>query len=220
MRSPWIDLPLNPPYVLASDMAVLNDFNANASLEHKYDFSLLPEPYLGSANASVVILNLNPGWSPDDLRIHSDPYFSALIRRSLNYRLESYPFLHLRPDVDTPGSRWWRRRTHRLTEEVGFENISSNLACIEFYPYHSPRFSATSPRIPSQDYSFYLVRQAISRKAEIVIMRSIKLWINAVPELGRYDRLHLGVNPRAPFISPGNLKHSYTKIVDRLRGIT
>jgi hypothetical protein len=74
--------------------------------------------------------------------------------------------------------------------------------------------------LPSQAYSFSLVRRAIERGAEIVVMRSKRLWFEAIPELARYGRTHLGSNPRSPFLSPGNLKQSYVSIASRLLGPT
>ena len=53
--------------------------------------------------------------------------------------------------------------------------------------------------------------------ADIVIMRSVRLWLDAVPELATYERLHQGSNPRTPFLSRGNLLASYDIIAERMR---
>lgn len=216
MQNPWFTLPTTPPYVLASDKALLERFNARAPAKYRFDTSLFPEPFFGASDAAVVVLNLNPGWSPEDAVVHADPTFAAMCRRSLEHTLKPYPFLHLQPDSNTPGGRWWRQRTRELAMDVGFELVARQLACIQFAPYHSPEYTASSPWVPSQDYSLYLVRQAIARGAEILVMRSASLWFDAVPELATYSRLHRGSNPRAPFISRGNLKSSYNVIAERL----
>lgn len=217
MQNPWTALPHTSPYVLASDAPLLKSFNAKVALKYRYDTSLFPEPFFGSLSAPVVVLNLNPGWSPDDAVVHADPTFAAMSRSSLNHQLKPYPFLHLQPASNTPGGRWWRQRTRELAADVGFELIAHRLACIQFTPYHSPEYSTASPRLPSQEYNFYLVRQAIAREAEVVVMRSVKLWLAAVPELARYARIHRGTNPRTPFFSRGNLKSAYDVIAGRLR---
>lgn len=217
MQNPWNFLPLHPPYVLASDMEVLKRFNATASTRHRYDLSLFPEPYFGSPNAPVVILNLNPGWSSDDAAAHAHPIFAAMTRRSLRHELAPYPFLHLQPKSYTPGSKWWNQRTRELASDVGFEPTARLIACIQYFPYHSPEYSPSTPRLPSQEYNFHLVRKAIQQKAEIVVLRSVNLWFAAVPELACYTRIHRGANPRAAYISRGNLKSSYEKIVERIR---
>lgn len=216
MRNPWTALPKNPPYVLASDVALLEGFNATASARHRYDLSLFPEPFFGSATAPVVVLNLNPGWSPEDAAVHADPIFAAMSRRSLEHTLDPYPFLHLQPDSNTPGATWWRQRTRELASDVGFDQAARQLACVQLVPYHSSEYAGSSPRLPSQEYSFQLVRQAMLRGAEVVIMRSANLWFAAVPELANYSRVHRGSNPRAPFVSRGNLKSSYI-VLERVR---
>ena len=217
MQNPWTALPKHPPYVVPSDTALLGRFNTTASSKQRYDLSLFPEPYFGSSTAPVVVLNLNPGWSPDDAAVHADPTFAAMSRRSLEHTLAPYPFLHLQPGSNTPGARWWRQRTRELASDVGFDQAARLLACVQLVPYHSSEYSGSTPRLPSQEYSFHLVRQAMVRGAEIVIMRSVNLWFAAVPELANYSRVHRGSNPRAPFISRGNLKSSYSLVLERVR---
>lgn len=223
MQNPWLDLPRVPPYVLDVDRPLLEPFNATASAGHRYDFSLFPEPFFGSPLAPVLLLNLNPGWSPEDAAVHADPTFAEMSRRSLAHTLDPYPFLHLQPDcyplgeARMGGCRWWRRRTRELANDAGFERVARHIACVQYFPYHSDSFTAATPRVPSQEYSFHLVRQAIQRGAEIVILRSARLWLSAVPELTNYRRVHRGTNPRAVFVSRGNLKSSYDVIAERVR---
>lgn len=217
MKNPWSALPEKSPYVLASDAALIEAFNARSTERHKFDISLLPEPFFGSLAASVVVLNLNPGWSPDDAAVHAKPEFCRMSRLSLQHQLLPYPFLHLQPDGDTPGSRWWRHRTRELAEDVGFQAVARGLACVQYAPYHSKEYTQSSPLLPSQEYGFALVRQAMARNAEIVVMRSHSLWVGAIPELATYGHVHRGSNPRAPFLSRGNLKSSYAPISRRLR---
>lgn len=217
MRNPWSALPEKAPYVLASDTTLIETFNAKAAERHKFDLSLFPEPFFGSPTAPVVVLNLNPGWSPDDAAVHAQPEFSRMSRRSLEHRLLPYPFLHLQPNGTTPGGRWWRQRTRKLSEDVGLEAVACGLACVQYAPYHSKEYTQSSPLLPSQEYGFVLVRQAMVRGAEIVVMRSYSLWVAAVPELAKYKNTHRAANPRAPYLSPGNLKGSYALIAQRLQ---
>jgi len=219
MQNPWTSLPATVPYVLPSDAYLLHAFNARASMANRYDTSLFPEPYFGSLDAPVVVLNLNPGLSSDDAAVHAKSEFAAMSRSSLVHELKPYPFLHLQPKVLSPGGRWWRQRTRELISDVGFDAVAHGLGCIQFSPYHSEQYAAASPRFPSQEYNFHLVRNAMARGAEIVVMRSFSLWMDAIPELANYSRLHRGSNPRAPFISRGNLKSAYEVISRRLRTV-
>ena len=70
--------------------------------------------------------------------------------------------------------------------------------------------------LPSQEYSFHLVRQAINRNAIIVLMRSKKLWFSAVPELEDYHSVFSVRNVQNPTISPGNLPESYSSIIQAI----
>lgn len=162
------------------------------------------------------MLTLNPSLSPEDAETHARPEFCRLARLSLEHRLAPYPFLHLQPNGDTSGSRWWKTRTRELVEEVGFDAVARKLACVQFMPYHSTKFKKSRSLLPSQNYSFNLVRKAMERKAEIVVMRSDALWINAIPELANYKHLHCAANPRSPYLSRGNLKGSFNTVAQRL----
>jgi len=216
MNNPWLDLPAGPPYVAPADAELLHAFNRSEPQLHRFDLSLFPEPFFGDPAALVVVLNLNPGWSESDAVAHADPEFAEQTRRSLAHQLRPYPFLHLQPTCSTPGGEWWRSRTRALCDHVGFEAVARGIACVEYMPYHSRSFSAKSPSVPSQQYGFHLVRKAMRRGAEIVLMRARRLWAEAVPELARYPRLHVAVNPRAPYLSRKNLEESYDAIALRL----
>lgn len=215
--NPWLQLPGAPPFVLAEDASLIRAFNKKAAPAYQYDLSLYPEPYFGSPTAPVVVLNLNPGWSPEDAATHARPDFAAMARDNLACTLAPYPFLHLQPTASTPGARWWHQRVRQLVADVGFDKVARGLACIQFNPYHSLKYASASPQLPSQQYSFTLVRGAMSRGAEIIVMRSRALWETAVPELATYRHIHRASNPRSPYLSPGNLKSSYDRIVERLR---
>jgi hypothetical protein len=49
-----------------------------------------------------------------------------------------------------------------------------------------------------------LVQQAVDAGKEIVIMRSRRLWLDAVPDLAAYPYLEVR-NPRGPYLSERNL---------------
>jgi hypothetical protein len=88
-----------------------------------------------------------------------------------------------------------------------------------FSPYRSRSFAKLSAILDSQLYGFHLVRAAISRGAEIVLMRSKRLWFDAVPELRTYERLHLVANPRNPVISSLNVSR-FGEITTRIEQVS
>ncbi len=216
-HNPWQALPATPPYVLQSDAPWVAQFNDRSIVRTKYDLSLLPEPFFGSPQAPVVLLALNPGWSPSDAAVHATPVFAEQARRSLEHRLAPYPFLHLRPQTHTPGAMWWRTIAAKLIEACGLESVAHNIFCVQYFPYHSREYKPANQTVPSQAYGFSLVKAAVERGADIVVMRSQRLWAEAVPELYRYRRLHAVRNPRRPFLSPGNLGESFNIISARVR---
>ena len=164
-----------------------------------------------------MLLALNPGWSPSDAAVHATPVFAEQARQSLSHRLAPYPFLHLQPQAHTPGAMWWRSIAARLIEACGFESVAHNLLCVQSFPYHSREYKPANRTVPSQAYGFSLVKAAVERGADVVVMRSHRLWSEAVPEVNHYRRLHVVRNPRRPFLSAGNLGESFNVVSARIR---
>ena len=71
-------------------------------------------------------------------------------------------------------------------------------------------------KLYSQQYSFNLVRQAVQRKAMIVMMRSAKPWGQAVPELGDYTNLFALNSAQNVTISRKNCPEGFGIIHDTL----
>src|SRR2546428_10719975 len=137
--NPWLDLPKRPPFVLKRDLPAIGEFNGHANKDHRIDVDLLPEPFLGSTVAPVVLLGLNPGWSPEDAVWHAKPAFARLLRGNLAHSLAQYPFYLLDPSQSSPGSLWWSRRLRALIERVGLGAAARAVSCVEYFPYHSNR---------------------------------------------------------------------------------
>lgn len=220
MQNPWTDLPISAPYVLASDPDAIRNFNKRASERCQPDLhihlELLPEPFIGSPSASVVLLNLNPGFSENDICAHENPLFVAGCRANLEHASSQYPFYLLDPNVHSPGGDWWAKRLGHVIRATSQSKVASNVACIEYFGYHSRSFAHQQVRLPSMEYGFELVRQAISRDALILMMRSEKLWKAAILELADHRRLFSLRNPRNVTISPRNCPGGFGQIVDAI----
>jgi len=204
MNNPWERLPSQSPYVLPEDAERVSAFNASASDDTALQLELLPEPFLGNPNAPVVLLNLNPGFDPRDEVYHREPKFIERSRENLRHQKSDYPFFLLDPAITAPGNRWWTRKLGALIREFDLLTVAQRVLCVEYFPYHSRRFGHGKLVLPSQEYSFSLVRRAIEHKATIIIMRSKRIWFEAVPELNGYGRLYQLRNARSPYISPRN----------------
>ena len=68
----------------------------------------------------------------------------------------------------------------------------------------SQEYGHGSLHLPSQGYSFSLVRAALNRNALVVFMRQGVGWRNYVSGLTAYDRVCDVKNSRNPVISPNN----------------
>jgi hypothetical protein len=213
MKNPWIRLPHHPPYVLAEDLEVIDCFNNTAGKKVRVHTDLMPEPFIGRTDAPVVLLNLNPGFSPQDPRTHRRTAFRQTVRDNLVQRLPAFPFFFVDPDLRAPGRKWWENKLRHLLEKFGCERVANSILCIEYFPYHSERFARKCPPVPSQLFSFYLVQQAILRGALIVVMRSSNRWEQAVTDLRGYRLRYVLNSPQNVMVSPGNCPQGYERIV-------
>ena len=113
MKNPWRHLPAEAPFVLERDSDKINAYNSRASAEKYLHTDLIPIPFLGQKNAPIVLLNLNPGYSPEDYRRQTRPYFIKQVRRCMLHKQMSYPLFFLDPTIegksDGAGRRWWKR---------------------------------------------------------------------------------------------------------------
>jgi len=219
-------LPDVEPFVLPDDINVVAEFNRNAQHLARVDLGLLPEPFIGRCDAPIVLLNLNPGWSFDDAKWHRHPGFACRLRANLNQEDSPYPFYLLDPDLKgdsgaySPGGIWWRKRLRVLIEHVdSLETVANSILCVEYFPDHSQRYGGRMQPIPSQNFSFSLVRSALDREAIIVVLRSQRRWHAAVPELVTYKNQYVLRNPRSPYVTPNNCD-GFDAIVRRLRQLS
>lgn len=222
MLNPWEHLSTNKPFALPSEYDILVEFNQIADNNHKLQLDVLPEPFIGNPDARIVLLSLNPGFDKSDHEHHARQDFSEVIWRNLRHEASEYPFYYLDPKFrDTGGAVWWLKKLRVLIEDTSLEAVAQGLFCVELFGYHSINYRPIPKRIrqeplPHQHYGSQLVRQAMERGAEIVIMRSKKIWLESVPELVNYP-VHTLRNPQNPTVSPGNLE-GYGRVRDLIGG--
>jgi hypothetical protein len=204
VNNPWLELPEAAPYVLETDFPAIEAFNHRARTEYRIRMEIVPEPFLGRPGAPVVLLNLNPGFTEDDIELHKKSSFLESSLKCLRHEPQPYPFYLLDPLNDGPGHRWWSRKLRPLVERFDAKHVAQNVLCVELFPYHSLKFGVATLRVPSQHYSFDLVREALRRDALIVAMRSLRLWNEAVPGLESHPRLCTTRSAQNPTISERN----------------
>lgn len=209
-RNPWHDLLDESPYVLHCDFEQIKAFNAKQPSGSPTRFHIdhvIPEPFVGNVKtAPVILLQLNPGSCSEDVGAHADPRFRAALLANLRHTSSPWPFYFLAPEFSThPGGKWWSGKLGKLLDRFHPEHIAQRLAVVEWFPYKSPRFKGGC-RVSSQEYGFWLVRQAIDRGALIVISRAVKLWEKSVPELQSYRRKLTLSSTQNVSLTPNNLK--------------
>jgi hypothetical protein len=221
MDNPWLDLPKKAPFIAPSDIEMLNHPKYK---QEGLRFDAFPEPYGGNMEtAKVICLLLNPGFEEADVTTNFDnPYWVREIRANLKHQTESEFFYLSLKVAETGGYRWWTNRLKPL-EQAGVtrEELTQGIMMIEFFPYHSTKYTFNKQYVPSQQYQFYLVREAMRLGKTIIIMRAKNTWIKAVPEIGNYPYLELS-SPQNVIISQANLDNkngigTFDKVVATLR---
>jgi len=115
------------------------------------------------------------------------------------------------------GPRWWATHLHSLLPRIGRERLAKSMLCVEFFPYHSSNYPSLGTTLDSQQYSFWLVRQAMEAHAVIVGLRGRAYWDGAIPELADYRRSYWLKNRQRVWVTPGNCPDdSYEGIVRAL----
>lgn len=186
-KNPWQSL--KPLYVLPEDFAAIVHHRNLANLR----LDTLPDQVIGGLdNAEVVFLLLNPGFEDKDITVNLTlPAFVEANRHNLTDPYTS-PFYYFGSGLEaTGGYVWWARILKPLIKAgVTEATLRNKIMAIEYFPYHSKSYK-NLPVVPSQQYAFDLVREAIGRQKAIIIMRSPKLWLEAVPELADYPYMTL-----------------------------
>ena len=225
ITNPWSQLPRKAPYQVPSDAEFIQKINGQYKNTDplKIHFELLPEPYLGRHDAPVVLLGLNPGFDEMDEQAHVNPSFRRKSRANLMQTAKDYPFFLLDPSLHfAPGHHWWRRKLEPLMAALNDPSgviTANHVLCVELFPYHSKRCPSLRriADLPSQQYSFDVVRQAIERDALVLIMRGTRQWVDAIPKLRDYGYKEAATSPQNPVINEKQFKKLFKKVITRLR---
>jgi len=205
IENPWRKLPQSKPFVLSDDAEEVKRFNKNPKRksEHVVRLGLLPEPFVGSNDAPVLLLSNNPGYGKG-AKVRKKAAFRKLMRKNLRHTLTTCPFVYLHPDITKLGLKWWPNKLRHLINECGEAAVARSVLNVTYFPYASERFKHGKLALGSQQYSFQMVREAMERNAVIVLLRKCKWWFEAVDGLEKYAKLYRVKNTQSPTISPNN----------------
>jgi len=219
MENPWISLKrINNEYIANCDKETITYFKSKLHNEFELKLNLTPGPYYGDPDkAKVFLLGLNPGYSDEDANICEKN--EKIIIDSLTHSIKQHPFLPLNPiNYGSPGFNWWRKRLRVLIDKTSLDVVQNFIFGAEFFPYPSIKFKRVNRILPSQQYTFYLIKKAIQDKKCIIIKRSKRIWYDSVPELEKYERKYILKNPQCTYISPGNMdNYEFNEVVKVLK---
>lgn len=210
MENPWLQLPKEPPFILPCDADAIKYFNARQrDTRFKIMLNEIPSPYIGNPESPVVFLNLNPACSPEESNSPQIAQYRKVARMNLLHQFINYPFYVLDPSLEgTPsGYGWFKQKFDPLVHATNMSDrkVSGRIFLVEFFPYRSQKCNWKGGILPSQAYAVSLVEKAIAHHAVIVIMRSKRFWINAVPALNESLNRYILHSPQNVIISENNL---------------
>ena len=223
MKNPWLGIRQDNTgrYVLSADLAVLERKAACRHVElHEH-----PAPYVGGLNnAEIILLALNPGFKHGDVERHrAIRGFGAAALRNAQDPYDST--FHILKFPKHGGFNYWAQKLGYVIDAVGLEAVIERTMLIQYFPYHSKDARGVAHGIPSQQFTFDLVRQAMGREKLVVIMRSEREWTapSAVPTLvGKTyyaDNVTVCNSPANPTLTPKNLGDEwFDYLINRLAG--
>lgn len=100
------------------------------------------------------------------------------------------------------GAVWQREMWGPMMKAIG---RMPNVFYIEYFPYHSAGGFVFPDKLPSYDYSNWLVEKAMDEGKLIIIMRKEELWYKRIKRLEGYPNKLLLRNHQRVWLSPGNL---------------
>lgn len=219
--NPWLDLPSpDGSWVHPEDRAYVEAFNdvvGSKRPEHRLVVEARPEPWVGRIHrAPILVLSANPGWTDADVEATQRPEVARLVEANLS---GEEPLFWLDPRVeDTPGGAWYRRRLlGEVLKHADTEQVADSVALVDFHAYHSKNWTPLPVTLPTQRYTFEVVRSRLQDEVVVVVTRATHEWLVAVPELVDH-RLRFSTNStRTPRLSPGNLPApGWAAILERL----
>ena len=231
MENPWIEFVEkldDTNFVLKKEQAVIEKFNQNVKDNFKIHSEIMPAPFMGNVQtAPIVLLMLNPGYDQEEELKGFYKEYRSFWKNEIQH-IQSIPELPLfcLDERYVNYSNYWEKKLKPLTLMTSREKVAENICNIQFFPYHSLKFKTISNKIlenegfenylPSQNYNFHLVREAMKREVIIIILRSRKMWFEAIPELKVYKNLHYTNSYLNTILSERNLSEAFPKIINIL----
>jgi hypothetical protein len=169
MENPWLDLIKdNNRYVAKCDISKINNYVSYG--KQKLILDIIPMPYMGNPfNAVVYILLGNQLFFHDDYTYYKKN--ENILRENLIHKIKDYPLFWLNPIFrDSNSYKWWIDKLGFLDGETNREIVTNRIFSVEYYAYSSKKFPDLQD-LPSQKYSFELIKQAMIDGKIIIVAR-------------------------------------------------
>lgn len=225
MANPWLEFVKNLDdnnLVLEQEKEIIEKFNNSTNETYKVHTEIMPAPFMGNVLTSpIVLLTLNPGY--DEKEEEKDYYneYKSYWKNEIQH-IHSVPELPLfcLEDKYVKYSDYWLKKFMPLISVSSKEKVAQNISIIQFFPYHTKKYKDMPKRLlkgylGSQKYNFELVKQAIERKAIIIILRKKRLWFEAIPKLNN-ERTRFTNSALNTIQSEKNLGGTFREVVDIL----
>lgn len=219
----------NGKYFASSDKIFLNKIQENTKYKMldddlKLDLSVIPLHFIGDIyNAKVLVLNLNPGIDEKYLSFYNEnKEYQEKIFNNLTFK--DTKFFEFDYYTENNEGYWSRlsflfsdKYSEKIVRNESGDNtedldmyFTKNIALVEFFPYHSKKFSGIKDiykstvkemkkYLPSQQFVFNIIRDRIEKENVIILFsRATTEWIKAIPEIKSYNKVYKCSNPLNP----------------------
>jgi len=244
MENPWKELikkvnddfiAEDQKYIIEDDLKVIQRYNENSfrteksRTNYKVFYRMHPSHYSGNIKkAKVLLLASNPGYQEEE---------EDTLYKNKSFHKEKIENLEFKSDTlfnsdkeRLQDGNYWEQKTRRLQNDIPGKNIFKDIALIQFFPYHSKKYRKIAKKyfgngeryLKTQKFGFDLVKDAIKEGKLIIILRSKKDWLKAVPELEAHRDKGLVlevINYRQPSLTPNNFtdKQAYDTLIKTLK---
>ncbi|PCI96235.1 MAG: hypothetical protein COB15_11115 [Flavobacteriales bacterium] len=231
MKNPWKNITIDNR-IAECDIDYLSKYNRSSKNEFYLSTKDMPEPFIGCANAPILILLGSPGSVIDisgGLRMINQ---EALANLHNPQTINDFPFYPLKERLaKTAHSKWWNRVFRVLINDITISGldetqvkkaISKTFFNLELYGYHSPitykQFVKKDNLLPSTNFNIYLIKQAMKENKLILMPRARREWFNIVDGLSDYNNAvfvasNRGIEINKHTVSP----RAYKIIVDKIK---
>lgn len=213
IKNPWLNISWSETVADVDKAYIARHYGSVKAFKKKYGSSglnlqqCLPGLYSGNKDSEVYCLNMNHG--EQDPCFYQHRKYERLTQKNLKHDVKDCFWAEGLKGLcgkQHAGIDWMDKKMAGLTKVLGRR---PNVFFIEYFPYHSKKGFSFPENLHSYEYSDELIREAIRQEKLIIIMRSKKLWIERLPELGKYHVITIQ-SPAGGWLSPNNFVPSLT----------